>query len=145
MAELIWLHEGALRRTHPVFAAANADAAVIFVWDRMRFKAGHMGVRRQLFIHETLAELDLDLFEGDAVELIPRLITARRADRLLVPASPDPAIRAQIAAIGTAMPDLTVDVVDEVPFVTIEAEPDLGRFFRYWNKARKSALRANGL
>ena len=99
MAELIWLHEGALRRTHPVFAAANADAAVIFVWDRMRFKAGHMGVRRQLFIHETLAELDLDLFEGDAVELIPRLITARRADRLL---ATDCAGRGSLAALPWA-------------------------------------------
>ena len=37
MADLIWLHEDALRRTHPVFLAADfergSDALPIYVWD----------------------------------------------------------------------------------------------------------------
>ena len=31
MADLVWLHEGALRLTHPVFAAGGPDAATIFI------------------------------------------------------------------------------------------------------------------
>ena len=31
MADLVWLHEEALRLTHPVFAAGGPDAATIFI------------------------------------------------------------------------------------------------------------------
>lgn len=145
MADLIWLHEGALRRTHPVFAMAASGAPALFIWDRDRLAAGHVGARRQLFIAETLAELALNIYDGDAIDVIPRLVAAHGADRLLVPASPDPAIIRQIAAIRRAMPDVTVDIVEDTAFVTLAKEPDLARFFRYWNKARKSALRPHGV
>ena len=145
MADLIWLHDGALRRTHPIFAMAGKGAPALFIWDRDRFAAGHVGVRRQLFIHETLAELDVEIYEGDAADLMPRLLAARGINRLLVPASPDPVILKQIADIRQAMPAVTVDLVEDTPFVTLTMEPDLGRFFRYWNKARKSALRPHGV
>ena len=145
MADLIWLHEDALRRTHPVFALADKGTPVLFIWDRDRFAAGHLGVRRQLFIYETLAELGVDIYEGDAAAMLPRLIAARGVNRLLVPTTPDPAILKQIADIRLAMPDVTVDLVEDTPFATLDREPDLARFFRYWNKARKSALRPHGV
>jgi hypothetical protein len=145
MVDLIWLHEGALRRTHPIFALAGKGAPALFIWDRDRFAAGHVGVRRQLFIHETLAELDVEIYEGDAADLMPRLLAARGINRLLVPASPDPVILKQIADIRQAMSAVTVDLIEDTPFVTLTMEPDLGRFFRYWNKARKSAMRPHGV
>ena len=133
------------RRTHPVFAMAAPGARALFIWDRYRLAAGLVGARRQRFIAETLAELALDIYDGDAIDVIPRLVAAHGADRLLVPASPDPAIIRQIAAIRRAMPDVTVDIVEDTAFVTLAKEPDLARFFRYWNKARKSALRPHGV
>ena len=145
MVDLIWLHEGALRRTHPIFALAGKGAPALFIWDRDRFAAGHVGVRRQLFIHETLAELDVEIYEGDAADLMPRLLAARGINRLLVPASPDPVILKQIADIRQAMSAVTVDLIEDTPFVTLTMEPDVGRFFRYWNKARKSAMRPHGV
>ena len=145
MADLIWLHEGALRRTHQVFAAAAPGTAAIFVWDRVRFAAGHVGARRQLFIAETLAELKIEIHDGDAAVLLPQLVAAHGANRLLVPASPDPAIIGQIATIMQTMPRVVVEQVEETAFVTLPREPDLARFFRYWNKARKSALRPHGV
>ncbi|MGB2158823.1 MAG: hypothetical protein ACPH8C_00830 [Candidatus Puniceispirillaceae bacterium] len=145
MTDLIWLHEGALRRTHPVFAMADKGASALFIWDRARFDAAHIGARRQLFIYETLVELDLDIFEGDAAQLLPRLVAAQGASRLLVPASPDPAIMKQLAGISQALPGLAVEIIADTSFVTLAKEPDLGRFFRYWNKARKSALRLHGV
>jgi len=145
MPDLIWLHEGALRRTHPVFTMADSDAPALFIWDSARFTACHVGVRRQLFIYETLVELGVDIHEGDATDLIPRLVAAYGASRLLVPATPDPALRHQLATIRSSIPDVAVDLVDDTAFVTLSADPDLGRFFRYWNKARKSALRPHGV
>ena len=149
MADLVWLHEGALRLTHPVFAAGGPDAATIFIWDRDRLAASHVGIKRQLFIYETLAEMSesrsLDIHEGRAEEVLPRLAAQAGAHRVLVPSSPDPALRAEIGAIRRAAPDLEIVEIEETPFVTLANTPDLGRFFRYWNKARKSALRPQGI
>ena len=149
MADLVWLHEGALRLTHPVFAAGGPDAATIFIWDRDRLAASYVGINRQLFIYETLAEMSesrsLDIHEGRAEEGVPRLAAQAGAGRVLVPSSPDPALRAEIGAIRRAAPDLEIVEIEETPFVTLAKTPDLGRFFRYWNKARKSALRPQGI
>ena len=149
MADLVWLHEGALRLTHPVFAAGGPDAATIFIWDRDRLAASHVGIKRQLFIYETLAEMSesrsLDIHEGRAEEVLPRLAVQAGAGRVLVPSSPDLALRAEIGAIRRAVPDLEIVEIEETPFVTLANTPDLGRFFRYWNKARKSALRPQGI
>ena len=149
MADLVWLHEGALRLTHPVFAAGGPDAATIFIWDRDRLAASHVGIKRQLFIYETLAEMSesssLDIHEGRAEEVLPRLAAQAGAGRVLLPSSPDLALRAEIGAIRRAVPDLEIVEIEETPFVTLANTPDLGRFFRYWNKARKSALRPQGI
>ena len=149
MADLVWLHEGALRLTHPVFAAGGPDAATIFIWDGDRLAASHVGIKRQLFIYETLAEMSesrsLDIHEGRAEEVLPRLAAQAGAGRVLVPSSPDPALRAEIGAIRRAAPGLEIVEINETPFVTLAKTPDLGRFFRYWNKARKSALRPQGI
>ena len=149
MADLVWLHEGALRLTHPVFAAGGLDAATVFIWDRDRLAASHVGIKRQLFIYETLAEMSesrsLDIHEGRAEEVLPRLAAQAGAGRVLVPSSPDLALRAEMGAIRRAVPDLEIVEIEETPFVTLANTPDLGRFFRYWNKARKSALRPQGI
>ena len=138
-----------MRLTHPVFAAGGPDAATIFIWDRDRLAASHVGIKRQLFIYETLAEMSesrsLDIHEGRAEEVLPRLAAQAGAARVLVPSSPDPALRAEIGAIRLAAPDLEIVEIEETPFVTLANTPDLGRFFRYWNKARKSALRPQGI
>ena len=149
MGDLVWLHEGALRLTHPVLAAGGPDAAAIFIWDRDRLAASHVGIKRQLFIYETLAEMSesrsLDIHEGRAEDVLPRLAAQAGAGRVLVPSSPDPALRAEIGAIHRAVPDLEIVEIEETPFVSLANTPDLGRFFRYWNKARKSALRPQGI
>ena len=149
MGDLVWLHESALRLTHPVFTASGPDAAAIFIWDRDRLAASHVGIKRQLFIYETLAEMsefrNLDIHEGRAEEVLPRLAAQADAGRVLVPSSPDPALHAEIGAIRRAAPDLEIVEIEETPFVTLANTPDLGRFFRYWNKARKSALRPQGI
>ena len=64
MADLVWLNEDGLRRTHPVFTVAGSGAAAVFVWERGYFEACHIGLKRQLFIYETLAEIGVELFEG---------------------------------------------------------------------------------
>ena len=149
MADLVWLHEEALRLTHPVFAAAGPDAACVFVWDAARLAESHVGLKRQLFIYETLCEMAsaraMEIHQGQAEAVLPRLAEAAGAGRILVPASPDPAIRAAIAGLRRAAPHCEVVAVEDTPFATLTSQPDLRRFFRYWNKAKKSALRPQGI
>ena len=45
MADLVWLHEGALRRSHPVFAAAEHGAPAVFIWDDK--EAGSLACRTE--------------------------------------------------------------------------------------------------
>ena len=136
MADLIWLHEGALRRTHPVFAAADRAAMAVFIWDEERLAASHVGLKRQLFIYETLGAL--------AEALLPRLAEVQSASRILMPASLDPAMLASFGAARQAAPGLGFEMIEDTPFVTLANPPDLGRFFRYWNKAKKVAMRPHG-
>ena len=149
MADLVWLHEGALRLTHPVFAAGGPGVATVFIWDTDRLADSHVGIKRQLFIYETLAEMSesrsLDIHEGRTEEVLPRLAAQSNAGRVLVPSSPDPAVRNKIGAIRRAASDLEIVEIEDTPFVTMANTPDLGRFFRYWNKAKKSALRPQGI
>jgi len=148
MADLVWLHEGALRAAHPVFAAAGSGALAVFIWDDSRLTASHVGMKRRLFIYETLADLAgdtaLEIHAGRAEEVLPRLVAAKGVSRILVPATPDPAMLASIGAVRRAAPALALDMIDDTPFVTLANPPDLGRFFRYWNKAKKGAMRPHG-
>ena len=92
------------------------------------------------------AEPLLKPFPVDLVDPpLPRLAALAGSGRVLVPSSPDPALRTEIGAIRRAAPDLEIVEIEETPFVTLANTPDLGRFFRYWNKAKKSALRPRGI
>jgi len=149
MADLIWLHEGALRRSHPVFATASPGSSAVFIWDDDRLAASHVGMKRRLFIYETLAELAgevaLEVHAGTADGLLPRIAKAKGVSRILMPASPDPALLASFGTVRLAAPDFAFELIDDTPFVTLANQPDLGRFFRYWNKAKKAAMRPHGL
>lgn len=145
MADLIWLNEDALRHTHPVFTRAGPDTKAVYVWDRGYFEACHIGLKRQLFIYETLVELGVELFEGKPEAVLASLAVANNVDRILVPASPNPEVMRRVAELRSVLPDVSVETVEDLPFVTPAREPDLGRFFRYWNKVRKSAMRPHGV
>ena len=148
MADLVWLHEDALRRTHPVFMAAQFqhgnDPQPIFIWDVDYFAENGIGLKRQHFIYETLIELGAEIHAGSIQEVLPRLMTARRISRVLVPSTPNPIMLRHFGQMRHALPEISFDMIDETPFAILSKPADLGRFFRYWNKARKSAMRPHG-
>lgn len=148
MTDLVWLHEDALRRTHPIFSIAQfergSDPQPIFIWDVAYFAENDIGLKRQHFIYETLAELGAEIHAGNIEDMLPRLVAAQGATRVLVPATPNPHMLRRIGRLRQAMPDIIFDVIDETPFSVLSKPADLGRFFRYWNKARKSAMRPHG-
>ena len=144
MAGLIWLHEEALRADHPAFAAASGATAV-FCWDVDYMAAADIGLRRQIFIYESLLDLEVTIIQGAASQVLPVVARRDQATQLFVPDTPNPLIKHELSKVKAALAGITVELVPERPFVKLEVQPDLGRFFRYWNKARKQALRRGGM
>ena len=51
---LIWIHEDALRITHPVFKLAPNGTEALFVWDNPYFQKLDYSLKRLVFIYESL-------------------------------------------------------------------------------------------
>ena len=130
---LIWVHEDALRDDHPAYIAAPYDTRRVFVWDKDDFQARGYSLKRLVFLHECLQDMTVDVIAGHTKEVL----SALNPDRLYTAQTHDPARRAIISALRE-----TCDVIQTPDAVLTEVSDDteLGRFFRFWNKARRSAM-----
>ena len=140
MSDLVWLHEDALRPNHPVFDAAGPGSRAVFVWDDAYLQRMDYGFKRLVFIYETLLELPLSIVRGDLVDCLSQM-ARQHGGRILVPATPNPRLQGITERLRG---EFEVEVVADRPFVTLSREPDLRRFFRFWNSARKAAMTAGG-
>ena len=141
MSALIWLHEEALRASHPLFAASATPAKSVFIWDDAYMTARGYGLKRRVFLYETLLELPVDIYAGDTLETLQTLATASQASQVFAGATPNP----RLNAILDALPDtLKVTRVADEAFVDLPEPENLRRFFKYWNKAKKLAFQPNG-
>lgn len=138
MADLIWVHDEALRADHPLFQGAEADTRAVFIWDNAYFDAMEMGFKRRVFIYEALTELPVDIIAGNTVSVLAELAgdgAIRVAD------TPNAVLRSLIQAVQQTH---RVEKIADEAFVHLSTSPDLKRFFRYWNKAKKSAMQLHG-
>jgi hypothetical protein len=134
---IIWLHDEALRLTHPVFATAPACADAVFIWDDTYLKNSGYSLKRLIFIYETLCTVPIDIIHGDTLTMLRTLA----ATSLYIPYSPNPFVQNIISELSAIM---EVHVVQDVPFVRVSEDIDVTRFFKYWKRAEQSALMFNG-
>ena len=142
MNPIIWLHEDCLRIDHPVFVQAGNRGRAWFVWDQTYLQQMGYGFQRLFFIYETLLTLPVTVVRGSFLESLSAL-AGKHHESIWMPGTPNPAlikVAAQIRASG-----LTVNVVEDIPFVELGREPDLKRFSRYWKQARKPAMSPGGV
>jgi hypothetical protein len=132
---IIWVHEDALRQSHPVFSKAGS-AQAIFVWDNDYFKMQNYTTKRLLFIYECLLEMDVAIIQGDTVDVLSDLSQGviHTAKTL------NPYFKKIIEALEDTS---TVHVTPDELFSQIPYDADMGRFFRFWNKGRKSMMKPN--
>lgn len=153
----LWLHEEALRADHPLFAAkggmtldqpdkpagpdhpAGPEMAGFMIWDNAYLDTLGYGLKRRFFIYEAVLQLPVSLYQGAMVETVLALTGAE--DHVFVAATANPLLRRHISAVAEQR-RLTV-IADET-FVRLPEEVDLRRFFRFWNKAKKSAMKRWG-
>ncbi|MGB3455183.1 MAG: hypothetical protein WBG08_12315 [Litorimonas sp.] len=128
---MIWVHADALSSAHPVFREAPEGARAVFVWDAAELARRDWSLKRCVFVLECLAEMEVELVEGDPVAVLE----ATGAQTIYTAATPDPYVRDVVGRL-TAQ----VRTVRDVHFASIPDSADMKRFFRYWNKAKKSVL-----
>lgn len=139
MKNIVWLHEDALRADHPAVVQAGTDAELFYIWDEHYLQAMDYGFKRLVFIYETLCELPLRVCQGGTVQTLAALMDSTQAECLYIPATLNPELQQRIQQLASRY---NVRVVEDIPFVDLSTEPDIKRFFRYWNKAKKVAMQA---
>ena len=133
---LIWLHEDALRVSHPVFSVAAEQSAAVFIWDDKYLQEANYSLKRLVFLYETLCELPIAILCGDTVEIL----SAHMASQIYVPASPNPWIH----SVCQRLAGKSITFIDEEPFVNLKTDSDFKRFHQFWNKAEPFAFLHNG-
>jgi deoxyribodipyrimidine photo-lyase len=135
---LLWLHGEALGPANPALRA-HPGAPALFVFDS-ELIAGRTATTggaplaegRLRFLRECLAELPVSVKQGDVAAELLAAARASGADGIVTSAAADPRMDAIRQTLEQHLP---VQVLPVEPFVTLEAEPDLGRFSRYWRRA----------
>jgi hypothetical protein len=131
---LIWVHEDAMTLDHPVMQAAGADAQAIFIWDTDEHDRREYSAKRRVFIYECAHDLDIPIYAGDPYEILKSLADG---GRVYAVSTPDPYTNAIISDLRD---ELEVITIDSSELAQIPANTDTGRFFRFWNRAKKTAL-----
>jgi len=141
MINLIWLHEDALRSSHKVFAEAQENFQTVFIWDEAYFRQMDYSFKRLVFIYETVCELPCDIYKGEAFEVLSSLARSNEAKILYFPQTPNPALKLIAQNLSKT---LDVVIVPDEPFVVLDKELNLRRFFNYWKIAQNRAFQHNG-
>lgn len=134
---LIWLHEEALRVTHPVFKAAPEATRAVFIWDDHYLQKLDYSLKRLVFIYETLCGLPVDIIRGDTLSSVKELAPTR----LFIPGSDKPHIVSMTNVLKTIT---NVEIIKDEEFAQLRAPRELKRFFKYWSLAEETAFLKNG-
>jgi hypothetical protein len=136
-APLIWLHEEALRATHPVFEAAPEGTKCIFIWDDEYLTKANYSLKRLVFIYEALCELPVDIIKGQTVPLIKQL----EPSKLYVPTTNNPLLLETVKSLASVV---SLESVPDEVFVPKDKSKTSSRFFQYWKQAQKTAFLKGG-
>lgn len=131
---LIWVHEDAITLDHPAVSAAGHGARPVFIWDTAEHDRRNYSFKRRVFIYECAHDLDVPIYAGNPFEILTALA---RGKAVYAAGSPSPYINGVLSDLRDTQ---DVVVIDAPRLAHIPANTDTGRFFRFWNRAKKSAL-----
>ena len=131
---LVWVHEDAITLNHPAVFAAGPDAQPVFIWDTAEHDRRDYSFKRRVFIYECVHDLDIPIYAGDPYKI---LLDLAEGGAIYTAGSPAPYVKAVLSDLRN---EHDVVVIDAPRLAHIPANTDTGRFFRFWNRAKKSAL-----
>jgi deoxyribodipyrimidine photo-lyase len=144
----VWVHGEALGPANPALRA-HSGALAVFVFDTELIEGctattGGQGggapvplaPGRLRFLRECLAELPVEVRQGDVAAEVLAAATAAGADGVVTSRAVDPRFAGIAQRLAAALP---LQVLEPEPFVDLPqtgpGAPDLKRFSRYWRKA----------
>lgn len=136
--QLIYLHDKGLGDNHPIFSRMNAKSKAIFIWDDAFFKERGYSLKRLVFIYETLCTMPVEIIYGATNDVINNIAPKK----IITPFSADLSI---INLISNISKQFEVEFVYQTAFAQIDDSFEFKRFFKYWNKAKKTALKIDAL
>ena len=136
--ELFYIHEKALGSDCSIFSSTNSETKAVFIWDDYYFKQRGYSLKRLVFIYETLCSMPVDIIYGTTVDVINMLAPKK----IITSFTADLPIQKIFKDISK---QFELEFVYQPSFSQIDDSFEFKRFFKYWNKARKSALRIDGI
>lgn len=135
---LVWVHAEALGPANPALRAHPGARAVFVASGDPPGTGGGVPLAegRRRFLRDCLAELPVDVMEGEEVPVLRQAAAAAGADGIVTSRAVDPRVEAIARELAATLP---VHVLDPEPFVDLPeggpGSPDLRRFSRYWRRA----------
>lgn len=133
---IIWVHEDALSRSHPVFDMAGKNARAVFVWDGQDLQNRQQSLKKLVFLYECLDEMGVEIIQGRTANVLEKLCGGQ--GKLYMAHTHNPQIMDLVAPLRSK-----IDLVEvhKSRLSDVDITPDMARFFRFWNKAKKSIMR----
>ncbi len=131
---VIWIHEDAITLDHPAVTMAGEGAEIIFIWDTERHDEKAYSLKRRVFIYECALDLGVKIMAGHPYNVLRELVGEQT---IYTAWSPDPDYREIIADLRDTH---EVKVIEAPGLVSVPDDVDTKRFFRFWNRAKKSAM-----
>ena len=140
MTNLIWLHEDAMRETHPILDISN-NSYPFFIWDNDYFKKINYGFNKLTFIYEVMSSLPYDIYDGSIIDTIIKLKEKYNSSSLFIPQTPNIYIKQYCHELKSI---IKTETIPDEPFIKNKPSIVDKRFFKYWNKIKPKALSRNG-
>lgn len=134
---LVWLTLDSASPRSPA-ATAHPDSPRVHVIDSAWLQRERPTLKRLVFLFECLADVPgVEVIIGDPRTVIPERAAAHGCDGVSLAETPCPLVRAAVADIA---PRLPVDMRAWPTFCDHSHVSDIGRFSRYWQQVKRSAL-----
>ena len=134
---LVWLTLDAVSPRSPA-AAAYPDSPRVHVIDPAWLRRERPTLKRLVFLFECLADVPgVEVIIGDPRIVISERVELHGCDGVSLAETPCPLVRAAVAEIATR---LSVEVRAWPTFCDHSRVADLGRFSRFWQQVKPSAL-----
>ncbi len=134
---LVWLTLDSVSPRSPA-ATAYPDSPRVHVIDSVWLRRERPTLKRLVFLFECLADVSgVEVIVGDPRTVIPERAAAHGCDGVSLADTPCPLVRAAVAEMAARLP---VEVRAWPTFCDRSRVTDLGRFSRYWQQVKRSAL-----
>ena len=136
MTKIVWLHDFAL--VPQAFGLEIDHTQCVYVLDPALFETPRQSLKRLEFQVAAALDMGAQVYRGDTIAVLEAFCSEKSLSEIWTLPIRRPfleAVRSKLALSG-----ITLQVLDVKGFVP-DQDYKLGRFFRYWNKAKKHLLR----